>query len=125
MDKATAHLNTYRQSPRKVRVVADLVRGKSVSEALDILTFVPKRAGLPLKKLLSSAVANAKQQSLGDDLVVKEIRVDAGKTLYRRMPRAHGVAYAIRKRTSHVSVVVAPGTPKAKKAKAKKAAKSE
>lgn len=108
MDTASAHLKTYRQSPRKVRVVADLVRGKSVSEALDILTFVPKRAGLPLKKLLSSAVANAKNKSLGDDLMVKEIRVDAGSTLMRRLPMAHGRAFPLRKRTSHVSIIVAP-----------------
>jgi large subunit ribosomal protein L22 len=109
-----------------VRVVADLVRGKSVSEALDILTFVPKRAGLPLKKLLSSAVANARELSLGENLVVKEIRVDEGATMYRRMPRAHGVAYPIRKRTSHVSIVVAPGAPKAVKAKKPRAkAKTE
>jgi large subunit ribosomal protein L22 len=125
METARAHLNTYRQSPRKVRVVADLVRGKSVSEALDILTFVPKRAGLPLKKLLSSAVANARELSLGENLVVKEIRVDEGATMYRRMPRAHGVAYPIRKRTSHVSIVVAPGAPKAVKAKKSTAKKTK
>jgi large subunit ribosomal protein L22 len=108
MTEAKAQLNTYRQSPRKVRVVADLVRGKSVSEALDILTFVPKRAGLPLKKLLASAAANAKGLSLGEDLVVKEIRVDAGSILYRRLPMAHGRAFPMRKRTSHVSITVAP-----------------
>jgi large subunit ribosomal protein L22 len=108
MDTATAKLKTYRQSPRKVRVVADLVRGKSVSEALDILAFVPKRAGLPLRKLLASAVANAKSQSLGEDLVVKEIRVDAGTVLKRSLPMAHGRAFPLKKRTSHVSITVAP-----------------
>lgn len=107
MGSVKAQLNTYRQSPRKVRAVADLVRGKSVAEALDILAFAPKKAAAPLKKLIQSAVANAK--SLGvptDDLHVKTISVDGGAILYRRRPRAHGVAYAIRKRTSHVKVVL-------------------
>jgi len=129
MDTASAQLNTYRQSPRKVRVVADLVRGKSVEEALAILTFVPKRAGLPLKKLLESAVANAKNKSMGDELMVKDIRVDGGSILYRRLPMAHGRAFPLRKRTSHVSITVAAAKPKAKsskpaakKAKAKKPA---
>jgi large subunit ribosomal protein L22 len=127
MATASAHLNTYRQSPRKVRVVADLVRGKSVEEALNILTFVPKRAGLPLKNLLASAAANAKNLSLSDNLVVKEIRVDAGKILYRSIPMAHGRAFPMRKRTSHVSIVVAEAAPKAPKAKkeTKKVVKKE
>ncbi|MEK7176090.1 MAG: uL22 family ribosomal protein, partial [Patescibacteria group bacterium] len=56
-NEAKAHLKSYRQSPRKVRLVADTVRGKSVNDALDILTFMPKRAGLPLKKLIASAYA--------------------------------------------------------------------
>jgi large subunit ribosomal protein L22 len=115
MDTATATLKTYRQSPRKVRVVADLVRGKSTEEALAILTFVPKRAGLPLKKLLASAIANAEHKSLGKDLKVKDIRVDAGSTLYRSLPMAHGRAFPMRKRTSHVSITVAPYVPKPKK----------
>lgn len=121
MAEATATLKSYRQSPRKVRVVADLVRGKEVGEALDILTFVPKRAGLPLKKLLASAVANAKNRSLGEYLVVKEITVDGGRILYRRLPMAHGRAFPLRKRTSHVSITVAEAAPKAKKVKKAKA----
>ena len=107
MAEAKAQLNDYRQSPRKVRVVANLVRGKGVEEALDILTFVPKRAGLPLKKLLASAIANAKSQSIDEaTLVVKSISVDAGKILYRRLPMAHGRAFPMRKRTSHVAVIL-------------------
>ncbi|MDB5194557.1 MAG: ribosomal protein [Parcubacteria group bacterium] len=121
MASASAHLNTHRQSPRKVRVVADMVRGKSVEEALNILTFVPKRAGLPLKKLLASAVANAENLSLGNNLVVKDISVDAGKILYRSIPMAHGRAFPMRKRTSHVSITVSEAAPKA--AKPKRAAK--
>jgi len=103
MTQAKAELNNYRQSPRKVRVVADLVRGKKVEEALDILTFVPKRAGEPLKKLLASAYINAGK---AEGLVVKEVRVDQGPTLYRRRPRSRGMANPIRKRTSHVVIVL-------------------
>lgn len=106
MAEAKAQLTNYRQSPRKVRVVANLVRGKSVGEAFDLLTFVPKRAGLPLKKLLSSAVDNAKNLSLNGNLIVKEIKVDSGKILYRRLPMAHGRAFPMRKRTSKVSITV-------------------
>lgn len=103
MNEAKAQLKNYRQSPRKVRVVADLIKGKKVEEALDILTFVPKRAGLPLKKLLSSAYANAGKAS---NLIVKEVRVDGGPILYRRQPRSHGMANPIRKRTSKVSILL-------------------
>lgn len=120
MAQAKANLNTYRQSPRKVRVVADLVRGKKVGEALDILAFAPKRAAKPLEKLISSAVANAKNLSLeAEKLVVKEIKVDEGRILYRRMPTARGRAFPIRKRTSHVSVTLEEREPKAKKSRAK------
>lgn len=118
MAEAKAQLNDYRQSPRKVRVVADLVRGKRVADALDILNFVPKRAGLPLMTLVASAIANAKSLSIDtENLVVKSISVDGGKILYRRMPRAHGSAAPIRKRTSHVAVVLAEKVPAPKKAK--------
>lgn len=104
-----AELKNYRQSPRKVRLVADAVRGKKVEEALTLLDFIPKRAGLPIKKLIASAYANAGK---GENLVVKEIRVDAGAILYRRMPRSHGMANPIRKRTSRVRVVLAEKAPK-------------
>lgn len=112
-----ATLNSYRQSPRKVRVVADLIRGKRVEEALDILTFVPKRAGLPLKKLLASAIANAGK---APNLVVKEVSVDGGKILYRRRPRSRGMANPIRKRTSHINIVLIEKEPKVKKVKFEK-----
>jgi large subunit ribosomal protein L22 len=119
MAEAKAQLNNYRQSPRKVRVVAQSVRGKSVRQALDTLTFLPKRAALPLEKLINSAVANAKDKSIPtDNLVIKEIAVDGGATLYRRRPMSRGRAFVIRKRTSHVSVTVAEGeAKKTKKAK--------
>jgi len=109
MHEATAHLNTYRQSPRKVRLVADAVRGKKVEDAISTLEFIPKRAGLPLQKLISSALANAKSLSIPtENLVVKKITVDAGATLYRRRPRSKGMSNPIRKRTSHVSIILAP-----------------
>lgn len=106
--EARAELKNYRQSPRKVRLVADTVKGKKVSDAMMLLSFVPKRAALPLQKLLASAKANAKNLALSEEnLIVKEMRVDAGPTLYRRQPRSRGMANPIRKRTSRVLVVLA------------------
>jgi large subunit ribosomal protein L22 len=108
MNEIKAELKSYRQSPRKVRVVADTVRGKKVEEALTLLSFVPKRAAAPLQKLIASALANAKNLEIPtENLVVKEMRVDAGKIMYRRLPRSRGMANPIRKRTSHVSVILA------------------
>ena len=105
----TATLNNYRQSPRKVRLVVSLVKGRSVAEALALLAFVPKRASRPLATLINSAVANAKHNfSLeSDSLFVKDFRVDAGKVLKRSMPRARGSAFPIKKRTSHITLVLA------------------
>lgn len=108
MAEARAELKNYRQSPRKVRLVADTVRGKRVADALTLLSFVPKRAALPLQKLLASAAANARSLSLAEEnLIVKEMKVDAGPTLFRRRPRSRGMANPIRKRTSRVLVVLA------------------
>ena len=119
MTQAKAVLNNYRQSPRKVRLVLDAVRGKKIEDAITILSFIPKRSALPLQKLLASALANAKNLSLPvEDLVVREIRVDAGSTLYRRRPRSKGMANPIRKRTSHISVVLeSPTSPKVSRGK--------
>lgn len=100
-----AALKTYRQSPRKVRVVADMIRGKGASEALITLQFANKRAAVELSKLLKSAVANAKNQNIDEgDLYVKEIQVNKGVTLKRMMPRARGSASRINKRTSHITI---------------------
>lgn len=116
-----ASLQNYRQSPRKVRSVANLVRGKKVSEATIILKFVNKKAGEPLLGLLDSAIANAKHNfKIEDtaDLIIKDMRVDAGYVLKRRMPRARGMAYPINKRTSHVLMtLVEPVTKPALTAK--------
>lgn|SRR4051812_29189534 len=115
MAEARAELNNYRQSPRKVRVVADAIRGKKATDALITLTFTTKRASKPLEKLLASAIANAKNLSIPtENLIVKTISVDGGKILYRRRPRSHGMANPIRKRTSHVEIVLAEGKPKKK-----------
>lgn len=103
-----AFLKNYRQSPRKVRLVADLIKGKSVDQAIVSLDFLAKRAGLPIKKLILSAVANAKQMGKEQaDLFIKELTVDKGIVMKRMMPRAMGRGYRINKRTSHLQVVLA------------------
>jgi len=103
-----ATLHSYRQSPRKVRLVADAIRGKRVPQALAALRFLTKRAAEPVKKLLESAVANALvgRALSKEKLVVKNITVDKGRTLKRSMPRARGSASPIRKRTSHITLVL-------------------
>ena len=98
-----------RISPRKVRMVVDTVRGKSVSQALSILGFTRKKAALPVQKLLKSAVANAVENGGVNDvetLVIDRIMVDEGPTLKRYMPRARGRATPIRKRTSHIRIIL-------------------
>ncbi|OHA19124.1 MAG: 50S ribosomal protein L22 [Candidatus Taylorbacteria bacterium RIFCSPHIGHO2_01_FULL_45_63] len=110
-----AILRNYRQSPRKVRLVADLVRGKKVDRALTVLDFLTKKASEPVRNVIKLAVANARHNFHldPDKLFIKEIRVDDGVTLMRRMPRARGSAYPIRKRTSHIEVLLAtPERPK-------------
>lgn len=100
-----AILKNYRQSPRKVRLVADVVRGKTVASALAALKFVDKRAAGPFAKVIESAVANAKQAGKSvETLVVKKVAVDKGTVLKRFMPRARGSASRINKRNSHISV---------------------
>jgi len=100
-----AILKNYRQSPRKVRLVADVVRGKSVDQAMAALRLLDKRAALPFAKVVASAIANAK--SAGVDvtrLVIKKVSVDKGTVLKRFMPRARGSASRINKRNSHILV---------------------
>ncbi len=100
-----AILKNYRQSPRKVRLIADLVRGKRVADALTTLRFVDKRAAGPFAKVIQSAVANATSQGKkGDTLFVKTVRVDKAPTFKRFMPRARGSASRINKRNSHIFV---------------------
>ncbi len=106
----TASLKNYRISPRKVRVVADMIRGKNAILAGQILTYALKKAKDPLNDLLSSAIANAKHNYKlePENLFVKEIRVDQGYVLKRHRPVSRGSAHPIKKRTSHVSIVLAP-----------------
>lgn len=107
--EAKAVLRYIRTSPRKTRLVADLIRGRPIGEALNILTFTDRKAAKILEKLLRSALANAGQNDAIDDvdaLKVSEITVDEGPTLKRYMPRARGRATPIRKRTSHIRVVL-------------------
>jgi len=101
-----AKLNYTRMSPRKVRLVADLVRGKHVLEAENILEFTVRRPAEPVLKLLRSAIANAEHNhSLKkENLYISEIRVDGGPTIKRFRPRARGAAFPINKRTSHVFI---------------------
>lgn len=114
-----AILRNYRQSPRKVRLVAKSIEGKRVSDAMITLSFMPKRATGPLMTLLASAVANAKAQNVDtDNMVVSSIRVDKGLVMKRMMPRARGSAYRINKRTSHVILTL--GEKKAKKSSSSK-----
>ena len=97
-----------RSSAQKVRLVADLIRGKKVSQALDILTYTNKKAAVLVKKVLESAIANAEHNDGADidDLKVTKIFVDEGPSMKRIMPRAKGRADRILKRTSHITVVV-------------------
>jgi large subunit ribosomal protein L22 len=100
-----AILKNYRQSPRKVRLIADVVRGKKVTEAINLLKFVDKRAAGPFMKVVESAVANA--VVAGKDparLIIKKVAVDKGTVLKRFTPRARGSASRINKRSSHISV---------------------
>ena len=97
-----------RISPRKVKIVIDLIRGKSVREAEAILQYTPKAATEPVMKVLKSALANAENnlELNGDDLIVAEVFANQGPTLMRFRPRAHGRASRIRKRTSHITVIL-------------------
>lgn len=116
MDIASAQLNNYRQSPRKVRLVTDLIRGKSAVNALVALEALPKRASTPVAKLLRSAIANAKTKgSAPETLYVSRASVDKGIVLKRSMPRARGSASRINKRSSKIFIAVAE--KKAKTAK--------
>lgn len=107
--KAQAKARHVRQSPYKVRRVLDLVRGLPVDEARVVLTHTPRRAADPILKCLNSAIANAEHNLAADseELVVAEAYADEGPTLKRWRPRARGRATRIRKRTSHITIIVA------------------
>jgi len=108
MTTTQAKLRHLRIAPRKVRVVADLIRGKDAAEALDILQFTVKKAAEPMRKLLDSAIANATENHAmdADALFVQGVFVDQAPTLKRWRPRAMGRATKIQKKTSHVTLVL-------------------
>ena len=103
-----AHLRNLRISPRKVRLIADVIRGMNVSNAKIQLEFINKKSSQPVLKLLNSAIANAKHNfNLSEDnLYISKIFVNEGTTLKRWIPRAMGRASSINKRTSHVTIVL-------------------
>ncbi len=109
MVEVKAFARRIRMSPKKVRLVANMVRGLTVSAAEAQLTFLNKAAARPVLKLIRSAKANAEHnfKLTGDGLYIKTIMVDGGPTLHRWIPRAHGRATPIRKRTSHITVILA------------------
>ncbi|NAZ80338.1 MULTISPECIES: 50S ribosomal protein L22 [Kineococcus] len=120
--EAKAQTRYLRVTPQKARRVVDLIRGKKANEAVAVLSFAPQAAAEPVLKLVESAIANArfladKHSEAFDpnDLVVQSISVDEGPTMKRFRPRAQGRAGRILKRTSHITVVVAPAVPGAKK----------
>lgn len=106
--ESRAESRHIRIAPRKARLVADLIRGRKVEEALTLLDFVPKKAARLISKTLKSVLANAEQNQRVDvdQLYVRRITVDGGATLKRFLPRAHGRATPLRKRTSHITIVV-------------------
>jgi len=117
--EVVAKLNRLRMSPRKVRLVAGLIRRMNVNDAENQLNFLNKAAALPMLKLLKSAKANAEHNFKldADKLWISHLTVDGGKTLKRWRPRAHGRAASIRKRTSHVTLKLSDGPRVAAKAK--------
>ena len=106
--EARAVAKNIRISPQKARLVADLVRGKPVDEALNTLSFMPKKAARIIKKVLESALANADQNMIldVDSLYIKKICVDKGPMFKRWRPRAMGRAYGIKHRLSHITIIL-------------------
>jgi large subunit ribosomal protein L22 len=107
--EAIAKLNNYPTSPRKMRLLADLIRGMKVEKALAILDHNPKHPAVPLRKLVVSAISNWKQKNEGSDessLIVKTIFVDAARVIKRMRPAPQGRGYRVRKRSNHVTIIV-------------------
>jgi large subunit ribosomal protein L22 len=121
MNDASAKLINYRQSPRKVRLLADLVRGKTAEHAINLLATLPKRGSEPMIKLIQSAVANSKLSSR--EVVISTIQVNSGIVFKRMMPRARGRSAPIRKKTSTITLGLQKRTEP--KPKTKKGAKAE
>jgi len=110
-NSAFAKLNNEPSSPRKMRLVADIIRGKDVFQALNILKFTRKHAAVPMEKLLRSALSNWQAKNASEDvtesnLIVKDIMVDGGRTLKRISPAPQGRAHRIRKRSNHITIIL-------------------
>jgi large subunit ribosomal protein L22 len=128
--EAVAKLNNYPTSPRKMRLLADLIRGMEVDKALGILQFNPKHPAVPLYKLLKSAINNWEQKNTDakvEDagLIVKTIMVDGGRVIKRMRPAPQGRGYRVRKRSNHVTLIVDSKTEKVIAAKKERPAKIE
>ena len=126
--EAVAKLNNYPTSPRKMRLLADLIRGLEVEKALGILQFNPKHPAVPMYKLLKSAINNWEQKNSDEKvedagLIVKTIMVDGGRVIKRMRPAPQGRGYRVRKRSNHVTIIVDSknhkGAPSVKKSIAK------
>ena len=109
--EAVAKLNNYPTGPRKMRLIADVIRGMEVEKALAILEFHPQHNAVPLAKLLKSAISNWEQKNNGasaadSNLVVKTVFADGGRTLKRMRPAPQGRGYRVRKRSNHVTLIV-------------------
>ena len=107
--EAVAKLRNYPTSPRKMRLLADHIRGMKVEEAVAILEHHPQHSATPLRKLVMSAVSNWKQKNEGGDesaLIIKTIFVDGARSLKRMRPAPQGRGYRVRKRSNHVTVIV-------------------
>lgn len=123
--EAIAKLNNYPTSPRKMRLLADLIRGLEVEKALGILQFNPKHPAVPMYKLLKSAINNWEQKNSDEKvedagLIVKTIMVDGGRVIKRMRPAPQGRGYRVRKRSNHVTIIVdSKNRPSVKKILAK------
>jgi large subunit ribosomal protein L22 len=125
--EAVAKLNNYPTSPRKMRLLADLIRGLEVEKALGILQFNPKHPAVPMYKLLKSAINNWEQKNTDEKvenagLIVKTIMVDCGRVIKRMRPAPQGRGYRVRKRSNHVTIIVdskRDGIPSVRKSVAK------
>jgi large subunit ribosomal protein L22 len=105
---ATARISYLRVAPRKARLIANLIRGKKVQAALDLLAFTNRYVSSDFRKLIRSALANAEQKGDmdPDNLIIKTVMVDQGPTMKRWQARARGTAYKIEKKTSHITLVL-------------------
>ena len=120
--EAVAKLNNYPTSPRKMRLLADLIRGMEVDKALGILQYNPKHPAVPMFKLLKSAINNWEQKNADEKvedagLIVKTIMVDGGRVIKRMRPAPQGRGYRVRKRSNHVTIIVDSKPVKAVKEK--------